>query len=165
MHIGNMRLLLSAYKIDYYEFETISFFSKEEQNESHASTDFAFLCSSRYYTVVILIIMSLIIIFLEAKAMYKIIFKDNCFVNESCSMYFSFRYAIYFFNNLLVFVCLIAVPCSMHSCWHDHDCDDKNCHFGSHCVSQSEQHHGYCDCAGNSHVNIYCFQTNMNYLQ
>lgn len=56
MHIGNMRFLLCAYKIYYYE--TISFFSKEEQNESHASTDFAYLCSSRYYTVVILIIES-----------------------------------------------------------------------------------------------------------
>nr|XP_034302797.1 uncharacterized protein LOC105322819 isoform X3 [Crassostrea gigas] len=39
------------------------------------------------------------------------------------------------------------VPCSMHSCWHDHDCDDKNCQFGSHCVFQSEHHQGYCDCA------------------
>lgn len=43
-YIGNMRLLLCAYKIYYYEI--ISFFSKEGQNESHASTDFAYLCSS-----------------------------------------------------------------------------------------------------------------------
>lgn len=48
-------------------------------------------------TVVILIIMSLIIIFLEAKAMYKIIFKDICFVNESCSMYFFFSICNIFF--------------------------------------------------------------------
>lgn len=97
MQFGNMRLLLCAYKIYYYE--TISLFSKKEQNESHASTDFVYLCSSRYYTVVILIIMSIIIIFLEAKAMYKIIFKDICFVNESCSMYFYSICNIFFLST------------------------------------------------------------------
>lgn len=96
MCIGNMRFFLCVCKIDYYEFEIILFFFKEEQNELYVFIDFVYLCFSRYYIVVILIIMSLIIIFFEVKVMYKIIFKDICFVNELCFMYFYLICNIFF---------------------------------------------------------------------
>lgn len=54
MYIGNMRFFLCVYKIYYYEI--ILFFFKEEQNELYVFIDFVYLCFSRYYIVVILII-------------------------------------------------------------------------------------------------------------